>query len=261
MREEPPSPNNPPWNALAAFGVLIFSVLAILIFPLFFIIPYLVSTGKLNGADLQNDPTAVFLSVIAIIPAHAFTLLLSWFVVTRNRSFSFRETLGWKSGGSRWWMYLLILIGFFVFAGIINYFLPEQDNQLTQILRSSRATVLAVAFMATFTAPLVEEVVYRGILYSALQRSLGIGWAILVVTFLFASVHFFQYWGSPGTLISITVLSLILTLVRAKTNNLLPCIILHTIFNGIQAIFLILEPYLPKEMSPLQEKAAFFITF
>jgi hypothetical protein len=38
-------------------------------------------------------------------------------------------------------------------------------------------------------------------------------------------------------------LSIALTLVRAYTRRLLPCIIIHLVFNGIQAVLLIFEPY------------------
>jgi hypothetical protein len=113
--------------------------------------------------------------------------------------------------------------------------------------------------MATFTAPLVEEVVYRGILYSAFQKTFSVPWAIVAVTLMFAAVHFVQYWGSPGTIILICVLSLILTMIRVKTDSLLPCIIMHTIFNGIQSVALILEPYLPKTEQAVQEGAAAII--
>lgn len=189
--------------------------------------------------SFQTDPMVILLSIIGIIPAHVFTLLMAWLVVTNFNKFSFREVLGWRSGGFAWWHYPMVLGGFFIVAAIVGYFLPEQENELIRILRSSRTVVYFVAFMATFTAPLVEEVIYRGILYSAIQRSLGIGWAVFIVTALFAGVHFWQYWGSPGTIILIILLSLILTLIRVRTNNLLPCIILHTIFNGIQSLSLI----------------------
>lgn len=250
------TPNNPPWNTLEAFGIWLLSILCIFFFPVVFILPYILKHGANSLQTLQTDPTAIVLQIVAIIPAHILTIAAAWFVATQANKFSFKETLGWSWGGSRWWNYLVILIAFFTLAGVVNYFIPEQDNDLLRVLRSSRAAVYAVAFMATFTAPIVEEVVYRGILYSALQRSIGIKWAVFIVTALFASVHFLQYWGSPGTILLICLLSLILTLVRVRTNNLLPCIVLHTAFNGIQSVFLILEPYL-QNLSKTQEQPAF----
>lgn len=235
----PVSPNNPPWNSLTAVAVWVASVLLIAIVPAVFVVPYIFLNRQNSLESVQSDPTVILLSIIGTIPAHILTIVLAWAVVTRFNRYSFRDVLGWKSGGFAWWHHLIVLGGFFSVAAIVGYFLPAQENELIKILRSSRAVVYFVAFMATFTAPLVEEVIYRGILYSAIQRSVGVGWAVFIVTTLFAGVHFWQYWGSPGTIILICLLSLILTLIRVRTNNLLPCVILHTIFNGLQSISLI----------------------
>lgn len=255
----PATPNNPPWNSWVAIGMWFASIAAIIIFPLLFLAPYLASAA-MNGTgaleNMQNDPTAIVLNILAIIPAHIFTIILAWFIVTKNRTLSFKQTLGWSHENFRWYYYILILVGFFALAAVVSHFLPEQENDLMRILQSSRTATLAVAFLATFTAPLVEEVTYRGIMYSAFQRSIGVTGAVAIVTILFALVHVPQYWGSPGTIFLICLLSLVLTMVRVKTDNLLPCVILHTIFNGLQSIFLVLEPYIPKDLKPVEEQAA-----
>lgn len=243
----PASPDNPPWNSFTALCVWAASMVFILVVPAIFVIPYALSQGILSEQNqlaefLQNDPTAILLSIVSVIPAHVLTLVLAWLVVTKFNRFSFRETLGWKWNGFNIWSCLAIVGGFYISAAAIGYFFPEQDNELLRILKSSRSVVYAIAFLATFTAPVVEEVVYRGILYSALQRSIGVAGAVFIVTALFAGVHFWQYWGSPGTLILICLLSLILTLTRLRTKNLLPCIALHTVFNGSQSLLLILQP-------------------
>ena len=131
---------------------------------------------------------------------------------------------------------------------------------MTRILKSSRAAVFLVAFMATFTAPIVEEVIYRGILYSALQRTLGVGAAVVTVTLLFAIVHVPQYYPSYSTILLLLLLSLVLTLVRVRTGNLLPCIVLHTIFNAVQSVLLIIEPYV-KSVEPVVVEPAAIIFF
>jgi len=255
------TPNNPPWNGWIASAVWFLSVLAIIIFPVFFIIPYVLMNKQISLESFATDSTAIFLNLIAIVPAHLFTLAVAWFVATKNGKFSLKDTLGLSSGGFRWWYYPAILIAFFAVAAVVSYFIPEGDNELLKILRSSRMAVFAVVILATFTAPLVEEVVYRGVLYSAFQRSVGITWSVVIVTFMFAAVHVPQYWGSPGTILLICLLSLLLTLIRVKTDNLLPCIIMHTIFNGIQSIVLVAEPYLPKTAPAVPEQAAFIIKF
>ena len=256
-----PTPNNPPWNSWMAIGFWLVSVFSIIIFPALFLIPYFAFNPVTSLENIQNDPTVIILNVLAIIPAHIFTIIVAWFIVTKNNKISFRQTLGWSPDNFRWFYYILILVGFFAIAAVVNYFIPEQDNDLLRILRSSRTAVYVVAFLATFTAPLVEEVVYRGILYSAIQRSIGVKGAIAIVTALFALVHVPQYWGSPGTILLICLLSLVLTLVRVRTGNLLPCIVLHTIFNGIQSLFLVLQPFLPGNIGGTSEQTTAIIRF
>lgn len=225
------------------------SVCLIVLVPGVFLVPYAISLAPSfpNSTELvsvlASDPVAIAIQIGAIIPAHLLTIAAAWLVVTAGRTHSFTETLGWKSGGMRWWHYPLILVAFFAVAAVVGYYIPEQENDLTRILKSSRYIVFMVAFMATFTAPLVEEVVYRGILYSALQRSVGVSTAIGITTLLFAFVHLPQYYPSVSTMILLTLLSLVLTLVRVKTDNLLPCVILHTIFNAVQSLALIAQSY------------------
>ncbi len=245
-----PEPDNPPWGIWAAMGVWVASVFFILVVPSFFLLPYLaLHDPPILGTDqivefAKSDPTSIFLQIAAIIPAHIFTLALAWLVVTRGLKFSFRQTLGWEKGGFAWWHYGIILIGFVAIASIVTEYFPEQENDLLRILKSSRSAVYIVAFVATFTAPLVEEVVYRGVVYSAFQRKFGVPAAFILVTVLFAVVHVPQYWPSYSTIFLLALLSLTLTAIRVKANNLLPCIILHTLFNGFQSVFLILEPYM-----------------
>ena len=257
-----PTPNDPPWGVLESIGVWIASVLFILIFPAIVLLPYLATQrGAFVGNEellefAKTDPTSVFLQIVAILPAHLATVLIAWLVVTRVRKYRFRETLGWENGGFKWWHHAVLLGAFFGVAIIVNTFVPEKENDLVKMLQSSRAAVYIIAFVATFTAPFVEELVYRGMLYSAFQRRIGVPSAFILVTLLFAFVHVPQYYPSYSTIFLLTLLSLTLTAIRVWSKNLWPCIVLHTVFNGIQSIFLIVLPeQAPKTDVPEQVAA------
>jgi len=244
-----PTPDNPTWNWMTALGVWLASIV-FLVLPSILVVFYAIAKNvdTENAANLKdfllNDPTAILIQIILVIPAHALTLVLAWAVVTKFNEFSFREVLGWKWGGFRFWHIAVILVIFFLLASALTALIGEQDNDLMRILRSSRSAVYIVAFLATFSAPIVEEVIYRGIIYSAFYKAFGVVIAVIVASILFAGVHFMQYNGDITALIMICLLSLILTLIRAFTGNLLPCIVLHTVFNGIQSLLLILQPYI-----------------
>ena len=250
----PHSPDNPPWNGWAAFGVWVASVVFIIIFPNLFLLPYL-ANQQLNFSDqsavlafVKTDPTAILLQISAIIPAHICIFILAWLVVTGFRKFSFRETLGWNLNGFKIWHSFVIFAGFYAIAILLANLLGTSETDFDRMLKSSRTAVYFVAFFATFTAPLVEEVIYRGLLYSAFQRKFGVASSVLLVTVLFTIVHIPQYSSENipnyASVITLLLLSLTLTLIRVRTKNLLPCILLHTVINGIQSILLILQPYI-----------------
>jgi hypothetical protein len=259
-----PTPDNPPWNWLTALGVWLASIV-FLVLPSILVVFYAVAKNVdvANTETLKefllNDPTAILIQIILVIPAHALTLALAWIVVTRFNKFSFREVLGWHWGGFRFWHIVVILVGFFLLAAAFTALFGEQDNDLMRILRSSRSAVYIVAFLATFSAPIVEEVLYRGIIYSAFYKAFGVVTAVIVASALFAGVHFLQYNGDITALIMICLLSLVLTVIRARTGNLLPCIVLHTVFNGIQSVLLILQPFINFGSTTEQQAALFHL--
>src|SRR4029450_832140 len=81
---------------------------------------------------------------------------------------------------------------------------------------------IAVGIVAVVSAPFVEEVVFRGVLYPALARNVGRIAGVLIVSPLFLYVHVDQYAGSIVLLVPLGLLSLVLTALRAYSGSLLP---------------------------------------
>lgn len=210
---------------------------------------------------LTTDKTAVLLQVLAVIPAHLLTLGLAWAVVTNFGKRPFWETLGWSwNRGVGFWVSCGLALALLLFGGLLTKYYGGEPTDIDQIISNSTASRFVLAFLATATAPLVEEVIYRGILYSALQRAIGVAWAVVGVTVLFAAVHVVQYYNNISVIIAIGFLSLTLTLVRAYTGRLLPCFIIHFIFNGLQSLYIILQPYFSKpEALPTQKSGVLLL--
>ena len=253
----PIDPNDPPWGLGGALFVWLASVVLIIFLPLVFLIPYSLQRG-LNPAQPDyvqklatfavTDKTAIFLQVLSLLPSHILTFGLVWMLVTRFGRLPFREALGWSWPRSLglWRSVALAFVLFALANGVGKLLGADKPTQLEQLINSSLAARYTIAVLAVLTAPFVEEFIYRGILYAALQRVVGTVGAAVAVLGLFTLIHVPQYWPNFGVIAAIGLLSLTLTIIRAYTGRLLPCIIIHLVFNGITSVMLLVEPYLPQ---------------
>ncbi len=251
------NPDNPPWSLLQGFLVWAISVAFLLFVPLFLILPYLAYriVAHSSAAVLKDDPNLLFLSVLGVLPSHLLTFLVVWAVVTNRGRRPFWPLLGWswpKTFGP--WKTIGTAVFLLACGWLITHFLGGAETQLDQIIKSSPQARILIALLAAVTGPLVEELVYRGVLYSAVHRALGVIWAVVIVSVLFAGVHVAQYYNNPGVIAVIAILSVSLTLIRARTGKLLPSYVIHFVFNGIQALILIFQPWIEKSQA-LQNNA------
>jgi uncharacterized protein len=226
------------------------SVILLLVIPPILSLPYLIYQYR-HGEELTRDTlladkTFIFFNILGVIPAHVITFALAWGLVTRFGKLPFKSAIAWDwAPNFRFWKSAGTAIALLIVGILILSRFGGEPTDMEKIILSSRLNACVTAFLATATAPLVEEIVYRGILYSALQRVLGTAGSVLIVMSLFTIVHGPEYWPNLGILATILLLSFVLTLVRARTNRLLPCYVIHLIFNGIQSVVIVLGPYIP----------------
>jgi membrane protease YdiL (CAAX protease family) len=265
-QEQSPDPDNPPWGLGSALLVWFASIVLIILMPVVFLVPYAWAKGFHPGMPdfgpaltefALTDKTAVLLQVVSLFPSHLLTLILIWIVVTRFGKKSFWAAIGWGwARGFRLWRCVGLGMLLFVVGSVLAKFLgAEKPTQLEQIINSSIAARYMISFLAVCTAPFVEEFVYRGVLYAPLQRLAGVKGAVIIVLALFTIIHVPQYWPNVGVIAAVGLLSIVLTVVRAYSGRLLPCIVIHLVFNGIQAVILIVEPHL-RPLIPSAERAA-----
>lgn len=83
------------------------------------------------------------------------------------------------------------------------------------------------AFVAILGAPVVEETIFRGILYPAIKQR---GWPHLALwgtSLLFALTH-----ANTATFLPLTFLAMVLVFLYERTGNLLAPILTHSLFNA-----------------------------
>jgi len=244
QRETPPASERPPWGLAAAFGLWMFFIFAISLLPALGVFFWAAARGYTpTDPEPLHSPEGTLVQVSMLFLAHLLTLVVGWAVVTQGARRSFLHTLGWRWHPRFRLRHVLLTVGGlygFIFA--LSLFLPSRETAFDRLLQISPSVRIVIALLAVGTAPLVEELVYRGVLYPTLQMRLGRARAIAFVTLLFALVHYPQYSASTLILVAVTVLSFVITMIRAYTGQLLPCVVTHLVYNAIGAA-LILSGY------------------
>ncbi len=107
---------------------------------------------------------------------------------------------------------------------------PGGSNPLLEMVLSSRNFyALAVLLVTTvFVAPVFEEFIFRGVLLPVLDKEQNRFLAIIFSALIFALAHL-----SVGETPPLFVLGIGLALLRLSTGRLLPCVIMHSLWNGV----------------------------
>jgi len=134
--------------------------------------------------------------------------------------------------------YVPFLAALLVVTLLIAPALPaEQTNPIGErVMEAQDALSWLVLFaQAVVLAPIIEEFVFRGVLFQVFWQRTGRVWLSAFVSgYLFAVIHP-QFLGG---ILPLTVLGAILALVYAHTRSLLPCIVIHALNNGLITLLL-----------------------
>lgn len=116
-----------------------------------------------------------------------------------------------------------------------------QDFFSRSISKETRNTELAHSAIGMitilFTAPVLEELIFRGVLFGALRRVTSFGVTAVITAGLFTALHFYIV-GAP----LIFVMALAAAYARERFQSLVPCIALHFVWN-LKVFLVFVLPY------------------
>jgi membrane protease YdiL (CAAX protease family) len=115
---------------------------------------------------------------------------------------------------------------------IISSRLPSTGETPLEKLLTTRSAVLTFAIFGVAVAPMLEEIIFRGFLFKVLWEIGGTKVAIFVSAALFALLHAGQLAGNWGGVALIFVVGCILSLVRQRSNSIIPSFVVHTSYNS-----------------------------
>ncbi len=105
---------------------------------------------------------------------------------------------------------------------------PGWFMELFARLFESDKGIWAGVLRVVILAPIVEELIFRGVIFSGFQRIYSAIWAIFFSALLFALFHLNPWQLGPTFL-----LGLLLGFVRLRTGSLLAAIFTHALHNGM----------------------------
>jgi len=221
-------PRWPWWAPLAAFVLTMVGAL---------LGATLIALGaEVAGVDVDTDDLPLGVSLGGVAAQHvamiAATVALAWATLGRPtpRQFGLRTTplgpaIGWTVAAA---------MTFYVVSGIYGAVLGiESDDDLPGALDpgGSELGLVAVAALVTVGAPIAEELFFRGFLFTALRRRVGLISGALVTGVVFGLVH--AGTSEPEFLAPLGLFGFVLCLLYWRTGSLVPCMVLHSVNNSL----------------------------
>jgi uncharacterized protein len=181
----------------------------------------------------QPPPNVAAASSIAL-----YGLLLGLLLgITRLRGVRVGE-LGWRAVPLPWLIlapiaYLAVAIIEVVLGAVTIAFAgtPSHDAQCDLVQFELGAATALVILHSVILAPLVEETIFRGIVFPYLRRYSSFIPAALASSVLFAAMHL-----QPRSLLVFTGLGVLFAWLRERTRSIWPSVVLHATANTVAVV-------------------------
>jgi hypothetical protein len=229
--EQPLGPVSNDWPVWTGFVVLLAALVLAAVGGLIVDIPALVLGVKISSE--HTPPGLEFADTV--VQDIVFVLTAVMFAqfggrTVRSWQFGFRPTPARRAAA----IAALTIIAFFIFSAIwvVVLNVKEEDTKLLKALGTNETTLLLVAsaLLTTVIAPICEETLFRGYIFSALSKWRGWLPGAMMTGILFGAVHI----GSAPVedLVPLGVLGFALCFLYRRTGSLYPCIAVHSLNNS-----------------------------
>jgi membrane protease YdiL (CAAX protease family) len=200
-------------------------------------------------------PVLVYIVILSVI-GYGPSVWWAWYVRQRwgqQRFASMGWTFRWSDLG---WGPLVYISTIVIQAAIVMLVfltrIPFSSNlESARDIGADRSYVVATVIAAVVAAPLVEELVFRGIVLRGFLSRIGPAPAVLAQGLLFGVAHVdpVRGVGNVGLAIVLSTVGIVFGTVAYLLRRLGPTIVAHAIFNGV-AMLVVLSGWLDGVDSP-----------
>jgi len=136
---------------------------------------------------------------------------------------------------------LLLYTSMYIFSYIALKmgFTPKKQDVAEQVIQMSETSIFLVILGPALLIPIVEELLFRSLLYRSLKFSLSPFLAAIISASLFGFAHI-----EPDTIPQLITIGLILSYVYEKSGSILVPIALHATNNFVTIMILVYGPKL-----------------
>ncbi|MBD5137413.1 MAG: CPBP family intramembrane metalloprotease [Lachnospiraceae bacterium] len=117
---------------------------------------------------------------------------------------------------------------------IFESIFPQSEQDYQEMIQSLIKSPVTSLIQVCVLAPIIEEILMRGVVLGGLKKSYGYVTALLISATLFAFLHF-----NMVQTLSAFVCGIVLGLLYIKTNSVFCCMIAHSGYNLISYIVMI----------------------
>jgi uncharacterized protein len=224
-------PSFPVWTLGDVLRVLVVFVLSIFFTGVLAVMvaSALPAYHNATSAQIGTDPRV-------IVPPQIVTYLIAvWFIyrmITMHYHSNFWVAIHWR-WPKKWLLFLAGGLVMSILLQIASHVLPIPKKLPIDDFFKTQSGVWIMALYGMLIAPFSEELFFRGILYPALVRKIGMGMGIALTSLSFALIHASQLGWSPAAVAIMISVGLTLTLVRALAGSLAASVIVHFGYNGL----------------------------
>lgn len=192
--------------------------------------------------SMQTPDVKVGLVVVTMAVVAVCTLWLVWRFWPALWRVADPPGFGFTRPSSLHFLWIAVAIGVMavLFGGWLTQLLANGDTISQDVTAMSLAVTpgmrIVLALLVVCVAPVVEELLFRGVLLSGLLRHMRTGWAVAISAVIFGAVHLPDFKFAWYPVPALALLGALLAWIRLRSRSLWPSIIMHATNNLVAVI-------------------------